>query len=118
MAQATGTTDSYDLVGMAEDIEDAIFSISPEETPFLTMAKKKTATATYHQWQTDALAAAAANRQIEGDDATFAQAAATTMLGNYTQISSKTVLITRTADKVRKYGRAKELARLVTKFGK
>ena len=39
MAQATGTTDTYDLVGLAEDVEDIIFNIAPTETPFLTMAK-------------------------------------------------------------------------------
>lgn len=118
MSQVSGTTDSYDLVGVAEDIENAIFSISPEETPFLTMAKKKTASNTLHQWQTDALASVAANRQIEGDDASFTTASPTTMLSNYTQISRKTLIVSRTADKVRKYGRAKELARLTTKYGK
>ena len=40
------------------------------------------------------------------------------MLSNYTQISRKTLIVSRTADKVRKYGRAKELARLTTKYGK
>lgn len=118
MAQVSGTTDAYDLVGIAEDIEDAIFSISPTETPFLTMAKRKTATNTLHQWQTDSLAAVAANRQVEGDDASYTTATPTTLLSNYTQISRKTVIVTRTADKVKKYGRAKELARLVTKYGK
>lgn len=118
MAQVSGTTDSYDLVGVAEDIEDAVFSISPEETPFLTMAKKKTASNTLHQWQTDSLAAVGANRQIEGDDASFTTASPTVMLSNYTQISRKTLIVSRTADKVRKYGRAKELARLTTKYGK
>jgi hypothetical protein len=118
MAQVSGTTDTLDLVGMAEDIEDAIFNISPEETPFLSMAKRKTATSTLHQWQTDTLASAGANRQVEGDDASFTTAAPTTMLGNYCQISRKTLIISRTADKVRKYGRAREVARLVTKYGK
>lgn len=118
MAQVSGTTDSYDLVGVAEDIEDAIRSISPEETPLFSRAKKKTATNTYHQWQTDALASVAANRQIEGDDASYTTAAPTVMLGNHTQISRKTLIVSRTADKVRKYGRSKELARLTTKYGK
>jgi hypothetical protein len=118
MPQVSGTTDTYDLIGIAEDVEDAIFNISPTETPFFTMAKKKKATNTYHQWQTDALASAAANRQIEGDDAAFTTATPTTMLGNHTQIVRKTVIVSRTADSVRKYGRAKELARLVTKYGK
>jgi hypothetical protein len=118
MAQVSGTTDSYDLVGVAEDIEDVIFNISPTETPLLTMAGRKTAENTLHQWQTDALANAAANRQIEGDDAAYATAAPTTMLSNYTQISRKTLLVSRTADKVRKYGRDSEMARLIAKYGK
>lgn len=118
MGQVSGTTDSYDLIGVAEDVEDAIFNISPTETPFLTMAKRVKVSNTLHQWQTDTLAAAAANRQVEGDDASFATASPTVMLSNYTQIARKTVIVSRTADTVRKYGRAKELARLVTKYGK
>lgn len=118
MAQVAGTTDTLDLIGIAEDVENAIFSISPTETPFLTMAQRKTATNTLHQWQTDSLAAATSNKQIEGDDASFSTASPTVMLSNYTQILRKTVVVSRTADKVKKYGRAKELARLVTKYGK
>ena len=118
MAALTGTTDTYSLVGKAEDVHDAIYDISPTETPVLTMAKRLKATNTIHQWQTDALASASVNKQIEGDDATFASATATTMLSNRTMISRKTVMVSRTADSVRKYGRAKELARLVTKYGK
>jgi len=118
MAQSTGTTDSYDLVGIAEDVEDVIFNISPEETPFLSMAKRKKVTNTLHQWQTDSLAAAAANRAIEGDDSTFATATPTTMLSNYTQIAKKTVMVSGTADAVRKYGRAAEFAYQIAKKGK
>ena len=118
MAAITGTTDTYAMIGKAEDVSDAIFDISPTDTPMLTMAKRGRATQTLHQWQTDALAAASNNKQIEGDDATFASASPTVMLSNYTQISRKTVVVSRTADSVRKYGRAKELARLVTKYGK
>jgi hypothetical protein len=119
MSQVSGTTDSYDLVGIAEDVEDIIFSISPTDTPLLSMAKKKKATNTLHQWQTDSLAAASAtNRQIEGDDASFTTATPTTMLSNYTQISRKTLVTSRTADRVKKYGRAEEFARLIAKYGK
>lgn len=118
MAQATGTTDSYDLTGLAEDIEDVIFNISPTETPLLTMAKRKKVSATLHQWQTDALAAAAANRAIEGDDSTYATATPTTMLSNYCQIARKTVMVSGTADAVRKYGRKEEFAYQIAKKGK
>ncbi len=51
MAAVSGTVDTLDITGMAEDVEDAIFNISPTETPFLTMAKRKKATNTLHQWQ-------------------------------------------------------------------
>jgi hypothetical protein len=118
MAQVSGTTDTLDLVGTAEDIEDIIYDISPLEFPFLAIAKRKEVSNINHQWQTDSLAAAAANRQIEGDDASFTTATPTTLLSNYCQISRKTLIVTETADVVRKYGRAKELARLTTKYGK
>lgn len=118
MGQATGTTDTFDLVGLAEDVEDVIFNISPTETPFLTMAKKKKATAVLHQWQTDSLAAAAANRSIEGDDSTYATATPTTLLSNYCQIAKKTVMVSGTADAVRKYGRKEEFAYQMMKKGK
>lgn len=118
MAQSTGTTDTYDLVGIAEDVENIIFNISPTDTPAVTMAKKKKATNTNHQWQTDSLAAAAANRAIEGDDSTYATAAPTTMLSNRTQISKKSVMVSGTADAVKKYGRAEEFAYQIAKRGK
>lgn len=118
MAQVSGTTDTLDLVGTAEDVEDIIYDISPEDTPLLQMAKRVSVSAIQHQWQTDSLAAAAANRQVEGDDASFTTASPTTMLSNYCQIARKTVIVSETADVVRKYGRAKELARLTTKYGK
>lgn len=118
MAQATGTTDSYDLIGLAEDVENVINNISPTETPMYTMAKRKKATATLHQWQTDALAAAGANQSLEGDDSTYAAVTPTVMLSNYTQISKKTVMVSGTADSVRKYGRREEFAYQIAKKGR
>lgn len=118
MGQVSGTTDTFDLVGMAEDVENTINDISPMETPFYSKVKRKTATATLHQWQTDALASPAANRAIEGDDSTYATVTPTTMLSNYTQISKKTTMISGTADKVKKYGRATEFAYQIAKRGR
>lgn len=118
MAKATGTMQTFDINGIAEDVENVISEISPTETPLLTMAKKKKATNVYHQWQTDSLAAAGANRAIEGDDSTYATVGTTTLLGNYCQISKKNVMVSGTADAVKKYGRAEEMARLVAKQGK
>ena len=117
MATATTTTVS-NTSGLAEDFEDIINDVSPTDTPMYTMAKKKKATARYHQWQTDTLAAAAANAKEEGADASYATATQTTTLGNYCQISTKTVDISRTLDIVHKYGRKSELAMQLMKRGK
>jgi hypothetical protein len=118
MAQVAGTTDVYDLIGLAEDVEDVIWDISPTETPALTMAKRVKVSQTLHQWQTDALAAAGTNAAVEGDDSTYATATPTTMLANYTQIFKKTVMVSGTADAVRKYGRKEEFAYQMMKRGK
>ena len=115
---AVSATNSYTGKGIADSFEDIIFDISPEDTPLLSMAKRMSAGQTYHQWQTDALAAAATNRAIEGDDSSFSTLAATTVLGNYTQISSKTVQISNTYDVVKKYGRKSEVAYQLMKAGK
>lgn len=115
---AVSATNSYTGKGIAESFEDIIFDISPEDTPLLSMAKRMSAGQTYHQWQTDALAAAATNAAVEGDDASFSTLAATTVLGNYTQISRKTVQISNTYDVVRKYGRKSEVAYQLMKAGK
>lgn len=60
------------------------------------------------EWQTDSLATAAINSVVEGNDATFSTAAATTRVGNRTQISYKTVLVSGTQDAVDKAGRDSE----------
>lgn len=118
MAQLTGTTATNDLVGIAEDVEDVIFNITPTETPALSMFKRTKVDNTLHQWQTDALAAAATNRFVEGDESTYAAVTPTVMLANYCQISKKTVRISGTADAVRKYGRGEEFAYQIAKKGR
>lgn len=118
MTQATGTTAVNDLVGMAEDVEDVIYRLDPMDTYIFSNAKKKNATAIRHDWQVDALAAATTNAKVEGDETSYSAVAATTMLSNYTQIASKSIRITGTADAVRKYGRDEEFAYQIAKKGK
>jgi len=111
MAQPTGTFSSYDAVGNREDLSDVIHDVSPTDTPFLSAIKKVEATGTNHEWQTDALTAASGtNAHIEGDDATPVAPAATTRLGNYTQILKKHAVIPGTQEAVLKAGRKSEMA--------
>ena len=118
MAQPSNTFDSYDAVGIREDLENVIYDISPEETPFYTACKKVTAKNTYHEWQTDALRSSAANAHIEGDETTAEARTATTRLGNYTQIFKNAVTIPDTDVGLDKAGRSAEMAYQTLKIAK
>ena len=115
MAVPAGSFQTYQAAGNREDLEDVIYSISPTETPFTTMAGRVSATAVLHEWQTDALTSAAINRQIEGDDASLGTSVATSRLGMYCQIGSKYAIVTDTQQAVDKAGRASEMSYQVAK---
>ncbi len=118
MAQPSNTFDSYDAVGIREDLENVIYDISPEETPFYSSSKKVKASNTYHEWQTDALRASTTNAHIEGDATTAEARVATTRLGNYTQIFKNAVVIPDTDKGLDKAGRASEMAYQTLKIAK
>lgn len=118
MAQPANTFDTYDSVGIREDLSNVIHNISPEETPFYSKAAKKAAKNTLVEWQTDSLRASAANAHIEGDTTTAEARAATTRLGNYTQIFKNAVVVSDSDDNVDNAGRAKEIAYQTLKIAK
>lgn len=118
MAVPTNTVSTVSAIGNREDLADIIYDISPMDTPFLSEAAKSKASAVYHEWQTDALEAAGANRAIEGDDATAATFNATTRVGNYCQISRKTISVSGTQRKVDTAGRADEFSYQLAKRGR
>jgi hypothetical protein len=79
------------------------------------MAGRVSASAVLHEWQTDALIAAAANKQIEGDDASLGTSTASSRLGNYCQIASKYALVSDTQQAVKTAGRGNEMSYQVSK---
>ena len=110
------TYKTYDTVGIREDLQNAIYDISPTTTPFMSTIGKTTAKNTYHEWQTDSLADANVdNAQVEGADAVSATLTPTTRVGNYTQISDKVIQVSTTDDKVDKAGRSTETAYQLSK---
>lgn len=118
MAQPANTYDSYDQVGIREDLSDMIYDVSPEETPFYSAVSKTKASNRLHEWQTDALRSSADNAHIEGDDTVAEARTATTRLGNYTQIFKNAVTIPGSDDGMDKAGRGKEMAYQVLKIMK
>jgi hypothetical protein len=112
MAVLAGTMTTFDARGIREDLSDAIYNISPKDTPFMSNIKKGQATQTFFEWQQDTLATPdGSNAHLDGDDvSTFDSSSPTERVGNYTQISRKTVIISGTLEAVDKAGRKSELA--------
>ncbi len=115
MTVPTNTVLTFSAVGNREDLLDKITNISPTDVPFQTMAGTATTNGVFHEWQTDALAAAAQNAQLQGDDVTFAAAAPTARVGNRTQISRKEVIVSGTQEAVDKAGRNGEVVYQMSK---
>lgn len=110
MTAPSGTFLTTAAIGNREDLTDAIYRISPTQTPVLNMASKTKATNTLHEWQTQELAAAADNAQAEGDNASAKTVTPTVRLNNRTQISTKTVVVSGTQQAMNPAGRKDELA--------
>jgi hypothetical protein len=103
------TFTAHTAIGQREDLIDVIYDISPTETPILSTLARTKATAVYHEWQTDVLAAAtAANAAVEGADPSAATISPTVRLGNYCQIVQKTIQVSNTLEAVNKAGRKAE----------
>jgi len=123
MTVPTNTVTEFDLgTGGAdstrEDLSDIIYNIAPTETPFMTSIPRVGASQVYHEWQTDTLDDIGTNRAIEGDDPTAKTYSASTRVGNYCQISQKTVIVSGTAIKSNHAGFASALSYQVAKRGK
>lgn len=101
MTVPTNTFQVYTQVNIREDLINAIYNVDPYKTPFFNMCKKASAEQTYHEWNTDSLAAQdTSNARVEGDDPSNIVVAPTVRLGNYTQISDKTIQISGTSQAV------------------
>jgi len=112
MSQIANSFDTFSAKGIRESLSNVIYNISPEETPFMSNIGRENVKNTYFEWQTDSLAAASTtNAQIEGDDVSaYDSTAATARIGNYTQVSRKTLILSGTLESVDKAGRRSELA--------
>lgn len=125
MAFVTGTTWTHATANsltygtnQAEDVEDLIWLLDPMDTWALTNLDKVDATATFHEWLSDVLAAPGTNIVEEGNEASFSTAAPASRLGNFQQISWKTFVVSDTLEVVKKFGRDTETGRLGTKLMK
>jgi hypothetical protein len=115
MAVNTNTNQTYSVSTIREDLQDALISISPTDTPFMTAIGRKSVDNTYFEWGVVSLAAAdGSNRVVEGEASPGNDAATNAVRqSNYTQISDKVVEVSDTANAVNGAGNAQTTAKQV-----
>lgn len=115
MAVTANTNETYDVSTIREDLQDALISISPTETPFMSAIGRRNVSNTYFEWPVIELAAASSsNVVIEGEAAPGNDAPTNAIrLANYTQISDKVVEVSDTAEAVNGAGDAQTVAKQV-----
>lgn len=111
MAAPTNTHLSTAAIGNREDLTDIIDRITPTDTPLYSMIAKTKATATLHEWQTQALRAAGVNAHAEGDDSTATAITPQERIGNRTQILKEAASVSGTQEVVDKAGQKGEMSK-------
>lgn len=118
MAQVTNTYETFGARGIREELSNTIHNTDPEETPFMSLAGRKSIDSVTPEWQTDSYRAIDLNNnQPEGNEYNFDSRAATTRVKNYAQISYIPFIISGTLDEIKKAGRASEVAYQAVKAG-
>lgn len=115
MGVTANTNETYDVSTIKEDLQDAMISISPTDTPVMSAIGRRNVDNTYFEWGVVSLAAASnANRVIEGESAPGNDAPTNAVRqGNYTQISDKVVEVSDTANAVNGAGDAQTTAKQI-----
>jgi hypothetical protein len=85
--------ETYDSVGIREDLLDVIYNITPTDTPFVSNVGSGSSKGTWHEWQQDSLEAPGDSSVAEAADAAILELTPTIRLGNATQINTKSFQI-------------------------
>lgn len=124
MATITSTS-AYELgpqnaKNIREDLGNVIFNVTPFMTPFTSGIAQTKATADNHEWLTDTYAdSVSSNAAIEAEVVASSEGSERTRKGNYVQIATKGVTVTKKAEMFDRAGvPGKEMAYQLMKKGK
>jgi hypothetical protein len=105
MTKVTNAVATYDVTTNREDLADAVYRISPVDTPFMSAVPRVKATAVLHEWSLDTLDSVnTSNARLEGDALTRASSTTPARKQNYCQISSRDATVSGTQQAVNPAG--------------
>ena len=99
MAVPSNTVETYSSNNLIrEDLQTALVNINPADHIFMNAIGSRNVKNTLFEWAKVTLASAGNNRAIEGDDVSNDSATLPVRLSNFTQISTKTIQTSSTAE--------------------
>ena len=105
MTKVTNAVATYDVTTNREDLADAVYRISPVDTPFMSAVPRVKATAVLHEWSLDTLDSVnTSNARLEGDALSRAASTTPARKNNYCQISSRDATVSGTQQAVNPAG--------------
>src|SRR5690242_10876342 len=105
MTKVTNAVATYDVTTNREDLADAVYRISPVDTPFMAAVPRVKATAVLHEWSLDTLDSVnTSNARLEGDALSRASSTTPARKQNYCQISSRDATVSGTQQAVNPAG--------------
>lgn len=111
MPVPSNTQQTFATVGNREDLENKIYKIAANKTPFTSNIGKEKASFTFHEWQTFSLRTPdAQNKQVQGDTTNATGVKVTARVGNRTQIFKEMGSVSGTQEAMDHAGVASELA--------
>lgn len=111
MPVVTGQLKSYAITGKPRDLSDTLNRVFPKDTPFYSMiGTGEEATQTLHEWTEETINDPKDNAQIEGFDVSDFEENIAAELSNRTQIFSKAISVSRSAQGVKQAGVSKQYA--------
>lgn len=108
MAVIANTFQTTQAVGNREELSDVVSRITPEDTPIYSLIEKGKCVSVHPEWETDDLAAPAANIVPEGEEYDFDSITPPARMGDYTQIFRKSWIISNTQEVVSEAGRVQK----------
>ena len=108
MAAPTNTFTTYTARGQAEDVDNKIYNLDPEETPFASTADSEQVESKNPQWQEDNFFTPNKdNAAVEGDDFSGRAVTPTFVLTNTMQTIREDIVTSGINNAIKKYGRGK-----------
>lgn len=110
MTLPTNTQATYDTIGVREDLENKIYKVSANKTPFTNSIGTAPVSQPYHEWETYTQRAATTNAAEQGDDTTATASEQPARVGNRTQIFKEAGTVSGTVTATNIAGQAAALA--------